>query len=374
MAPRKKTTTPTPTTPLTPAAIQKLIADNIAAVLGEQAAAMARSSSTNRPNGEGETSGTRKCSYQDFMACKPTYFKGTEGVSELARWFERSETVFARSGCSNDTKVSFATGTLLDDALSWWNTTAQNMGIEEAYQMTWAEFKKKMLRKYCTRTEIRKLEDEFELLVVKGVDLKTYNRRFLELAVLCPNKVPDLEQTLEKYVEGLPRSIEGDVTASRPQTLEEAMEIAQRLLEREIKRGQNHGNNDHKRKFDDRRNNHNYNRNNNQDYQQNRNHHHNQQNHMQETTRAYVATPAVGGGYAGGLPLCDRCKLHHTGPCPAKCTRCRRIGHLTRDCRASGANSQPVTVICHGCGETGHYKNRCPNQTTNQNDNARGRT
>ena len=120
------------------------------------------------------------------------------------------------------------------------------------------------------------MEDEFELVVVKGVDLKTYDRRFLELVVLCPNKVPDLEQTLEKYVEGLPRSIEGDVTASRPQTLEEAMEIAQRLLEREIKRGQNHSNNDHKRKFDDRRNNHNYNRNNNQDYQQNRNHHHNQ--------------------------------------------------------------------------------------------------
>ena len=90
MAPRKKATIPTPTTPLTPAAIQKLIADSIAAALGEQAAAMARSSSTNRPNGEGETSGTRKCSYKDFMACKPTYFKGTEGVTELARWFERS--------------------------------------------------------------------------------------------------------------------------------------------------------------------------------------------------------------------------------------------------------------------------------------------
>lgn len=238
MAPRKKatTTTPTtPTTPMTPAAVQKLIADGIAAALGEQAAAMARSSSTNRPNGEGETSGTRKCTYKDFMACKPTYFKGTEGVSELARWFERSETVFSRSGCSNENRVSFATGTLLEDALSWWNTTAQNMGIEEAHQITWADFKQRMLRKYCTRTEIRKLEDEFDRLVVKGVDIKTYDRRFQELAVLCPTKVPNLEKLLERYVEGLPRSIEGNVTASKPQTLEEAMELAQRLLEREIK-------------------------------------------------------------------------------------------------------------------------------------------
>ena len=118
---------------MTPAAIRKLIADSVAAALGEQAAAMARSSSTNRPTGEGETSGTHKCTYKVFMACKPTYFKGTEGVTELARWFERSETVFTRSGCSNDCKVSFATGTLLEDALSWWNSTAQNMSIEEAY-------------------------------------------------------------------------------------------------------------------------------------------------------------------------------------------------------------------------------------------------
>ena len=390
MAPRKKaTTTPaTPTTPMTPAAIQKLIADSIAAAIGEQAAAMARSSSTNRPNGEGETSGTRKCTYKDFMACKPTYFKGTEGVSELARWFERSETVFSRSGCANENRVSFATGTLLEDALSWWNNTAQNMGIEEAHRITWADFKQRMLRKYCTRTEIRKLEDEFDRLVVKGVDIKTYDRRFQELAVLCPTKVPNLEKTLERYVEGLPRSIEGDVTASKPQTLEEAMEIAQRLLEREIKHNQTLGNNSHKRKFDDRRNNHNsnnnnpphnnnnnnnYNRYNHQNYQQNRNHHHNQQNRRQEAARAYVAAPTGAKGYAGLAPMCNRCKLHHNGPCYVKCRKCQRTGHQTRDCKVTGANLQPVAVVCHECGEKGHYRNRCPKLAANQNNNARGR-
>lgn len=358
MAPRKKTAaTTTPTPAMTPTAIRKLVADSVAAALEEQAAAMARSSSINRPTGEGETAVTRKCTYKDFLACKPTHFKGTEGVTELARWFERFETVFTRSGCSDDNKVSFATGTLLEDALSWWNSTAQNMGIEEAYQITWADFKQRMLKKYCPHTEIRKLEDEFERLVVKGNDLRTYDRRFQELALLCPTRVPDLEKTLEKYVEGLPRSIEGDVTVSKPQTLEEAIEISHRLLEREIKRNQAQGNNDHKHKFDDRRsnndnnshhnNNHNYNRNNNQNYQQNRNHHYHQQNRMHETARAYVATPTAGGGYAGRQPLCDRCKLHHTGPCTVKCTRCQRIGHMAKDCRASGANLQPVAVVCH---------------------------
>jgi hypothetical protein len=279
----------------------------------------------------------------------------------------------------------------LDDALSWWNSTAQNMGIEEAYQISWAKFKQKMLKKYCPRTEIRKLEDEFDRLVVKGYDFRTYDRRFQELALLCPAKVPDLERLLEKYIEGLPRNIEGNVTASKPQTLEEAMSISQRLIEREIKRGQGQGSNDNKRKFDDRRsnnhnnshnnnnvnnhhnNNRNYNPNNNQNYQQNRNHHHNRQNRQQEAAKAYIVAPTGTGGYAGPAPMCNRFKLHHNGPCFAKCGKCQRTGHKTQDCKATGTNLQPVTVVCHGCGEKGHYKNRCPNQTANQNNNARGR-
>ncbi|GJS00772.1 hypothetical protein Tco_0317280 [Tanacetum coccineum] len=38
--------------------------------------------------------------YQDFMKCKPLYFKGTEGVVELTQWFKRMETVFRISNCS----------------------------------------------------------------------------------------------------------------------------------------------------------------------------------------------------------------------------------------------------------------------------------
>jgi hypothetical protein len=63
---------------------------------------------------------------------------------------------------------------------------------------------------------LRKIEDEFYVLVVKGIDPRTYNQRFQELKILCPSMVPDLEKTLEKYVEGLPRNIEGDVTSSNP--------------------------------------------------------------------------------------------------------------------------------------------------------------
>ncbi|GJZ60831.1 hypothetical protein Tco_0616647 [Tanacetum coccineum] len=79
------------------------------------------------------------------------------------------------------------------------------------------------------------MEDEFYNLVVKGNDLKTYIRRFQELAILCPNMVPNAEKLIEVFINGLPRSIEGNVIASKPQTLEEAINIAQRLMDQIIK-------------------------------------------------------------------------------------------------------------------------------------------
>ncbi|GKD76657.1 hypothetical protein Tco_1339278 [Tanacetum coccineum] len=95
--------------------------------------------------------------------------------------------------------------------------------------------------------------DELYNLTVKGNDLKPYVRRFQELAVICPNMAPNTEKLLEAFIGGLPRSIEGNVTASKPQTLEEAINIAQRQMDQVTKHTPVQASSDHKRKFDDRR-------------------------------------------------------------------------------------------------------------------------
>nr|GEZ79368.1 reverse transcriptase domain-containing protein [Tanacetum cinerariifolium] len=133
--------------------------------------------------------------------------------------------------CTEDCKVKFATGTLTEEALSWWNSFAQPIGIEKDYKITWIEFKKLLIKKYCPWIEIQKMEDEFYHLTVKGNDLKTYVRRFQELATLCPTMVSNSEKLLEAFIGGLTRSIEGNVTASKPQTLKKAINIDQRLMD-----------------------------------------------------------------------------------------------------------------------------------------------
>ncbi|GJR31453.1 hypothetical protein Tco_1107685 [Tanacetum coccineum] len=85
-------------------------------------------------------------SYTEFMKCEPTKFKGTEGVVGLTRSFKRSESVFLISKCAKNDKVKYSTSTLLDEALSWWNSVAQPIGIENAYKILWVELKKIMIK------------------------------------------------------------------------------------------------------------------------------------------------------------------------------------------------------------------------------------
>ncbi|GJR30262.1 reverse transcriptase domain-containing protein [Tanacetum coccineum] len=210
---------------MTQAAIKKLVDDSVTAALEAQAATMASASNSNKNTKPTGTPVAKTGNYKEFISCQPFYFNGTEGAVGLICWFKRTESVFSHSKCAEENKVTFAT--------------------------------------------VKKMEDELYNLTVKGNDLKPYVRRFQELAVLCPNMVPNTEKLLEAFIKGLPRSIEGNVTKHTP------VQISS----------------DHKRKFDDRRtfNNNNYrNTNTNNRY----NNHQPQQNRRQEAVRAYAATPA----------------------------------------------------------------------------------
>ncbi|GKE54862.1 reverse transcriptase domain-containing protein [Tanacetum coccineum] len=179
--PKRTSTSEVPA--MTQAAIRKLVADSVSAALEAQATNMANTNNTTRPR---EATVARKCSYKEFMSCQPINCKGTEGAVRLIRWFE------------------------------------------QLYQILQGEveFKKLLIKKYCPRTEVQKMEDEFYHLIVKGNDLKAYVRRFHKLATLCPTIVPDSEKMMDVFIRGLPQSIEGNVIASKPQTLEKAINIA----------------------------------------------------------------------------------------------------------------------------------------------------
>ncbi|GKA33940.1 hypothetical protein Tco_0720369 [Tanacetum coccineum] len=82
------TTTPAPTatatTNVTNAQLQAMIDQGVSAALAARDATRNGTDSHSSGTGvRGSERVARECTYQDFMKCKPLYFKGTEGVVEF---------------------------------------------------------------------------------------------------------------------------------------------------------------------------------------------------------------------------------------------------------------------------------------------------
>ncbi|GJZ15809.1 hypothetical protein Tco_0551486 [Tanacetum coccineum] len=150
----------------------------------------------------------RECTYQDFLKCQPLSFNGTEGVVGLTRWFEKIETVFHISNCPEKYQVKYASCTLLNNALTWWNSHKRTIRIEAAYAMSWVELMKLMTEVYCPRNEVQKMEIEM---------------------------VPNKEDKVERFVGGLPDNIQGNVIAAEPTKLQDAIRIANNLMDQKLK-------------------------------------------------------------------------------------------------------------------------------------------
>nr|GEW31309.1 hypothetical protein [Tanacetum cinerariifolium] len=134
---------------------------------------------------------------------------GTEGVVGLSHWFEKMESVFHISDCAVDNQVKFATCTMLDDALTWWNGHVRTLGHDAAYAMTWETLKKKLTDNYCP---------------------KAYTQCFQELALMCTKFLADETEKVDKYISILPDNIHGNVMSARPKTLDEAIELMDQKL------------------------------------------------------------------------------------------------------------------------------------------------
>nr|GEV91550.1 reverse transcriptase domain-containing protein [Tanacetum cinerariifolium] len=153
----------------------------------------------------------------------PMSFQGTEGVVGLTRWLEKMESVFQINNCTVAFQVKFAYCTPQGSVLTWWNSHMRAVGQDVAYAMPWAALKRMITDKYCPWGEIQKLESEM---------------------------FPEESAKVERYIGGLPDMIHGSVKASKPQSMQEAIEFVTEMMDKKMLTHAG-GQAEHKRKFDD---------------------------------------------------------------------------------------------------------------------------
>ncbi|GKD86357.1 putative reverse transcriptase domain-containing protein, partial [Tanacetum coccineum] len=166
----------------------------VAAALVERDASKSRDGDNSHGLGTGrrrQVPTQRESTYTDFLKCQPMNFKGTEGVVGLTQWVEKMESVTSQ--------VKYASCTLQGIALTWWNSHVRAVGQDVAYAMPWTALKRMITDKYYPRGEIKKLESEYW-------NLKESTK-------------------VERYVSSLPDMIHGSVKASKPQSMQEAIEF-----------------------------------------------------------------------------------------------------------------------------------------------------
>nr|GEY68189.1 retrotransposon protein, putative, Ty3-gypsy subclass [Tanacetum cinerariifolium] len=271
----------------------------------------------------------RECTFQDLLKCKPQNFSRTEGVVGLTRWFEKMKTVFNISNCPPKYQVKYATCTLQDGALTWWNSHKRTISVDAAYAIKWAGLMKLMTK---------------------------------ELILLCTRMVPNEKNKVERFIGGLPDNIKGNVIVAESAKLQDAIHIANNLMDQKLKGYARSAKN--KRRLE---NNPGDNRGQQSVYKR-------QNVKGQNMARAYTVGNNEKKGYVGSLPYCNKCSLHHERSCIVRCGNCKRVGHQTRDCRSTAAAPNTIRatvgnhpgIVCYECGRSRHFRKDCP-KLRNQN-------
>ncbi|KAD7477365.1 hypothetical protein E3N88_00501 [Mikania micrantha] len=251
-----------------------------------------RGSTSDSTNNSNTNTGTATFTFKQFNDAKPPKYAGTEGAIGLLQWLESIEDILDFTGCPENLKVEM-----------W--SLAQDSG-----------------------------------------ENTKYTTRFHELCILVPHLFTPLSRKIEKYIEGLPLVLRGNVMGSNPTTLETTIHLSATLTEEYVKAGVLTQKGYRRAKIDEGK----------------KPEQHQHKKKKQKTIKNFAAMTVA--ALLKPLPLL----LFHNLLLPESLILCGRFGHLAATCRATHIAAATTTTVptitggkaCYNYGVEGHFRNQCP--------------
>ncbi|GKC68549.1 putative reverse transcriptase domain-containing protein [Tanacetum coccineum] len=271
-------------------------------------------------NGNGGNNG---CTFKAFQSCNPKEYDGKGGAIALTRWIEKMENVIDNSGCAENQKVRYAASSLVNKALTWWNTQVQARGRVVAMAMAWNDFKALMIEEF-------------------------YPNRFHELAKLVPHLVTPESSHIKRYIAGLAPEIRGMLRATQPTTIQNAILRARILTDEVVSCGTLTKGSDKRKGVEE----------------SCKTGGSGKDNKKVKVGTGFVATAPPRNKTVRYYPRCSKCYTHH--PENRSCRLCfnyQRPGHFAKDCRVPSrqvARMSNNPRVCYECGSPDYFRNTCP--------------
>ncbi|XP_071714285.1 uncharacterized protein [Rutidosis leptorrhynchoides] len=277
----------------------------------------------------------KKCTFKQFMDCKPSEYSGHRDPIVTMNWLREVERALKACQCEPELRVTYASRLLKNRAMVWWDTITAPLTEEQLNQVTWEQFSTKVQEQYCTAFDINRLKQEFmQMTMTEEMTVDEAFEQFMDKLRFVHQWIPDEQSRVQRFVEIL--RPEYRTIARLATTLSQAHMLA-KVTESDIKSAKSVKT---------------------ESVSQVKPAASQSSQQSKKSSRFKPKGQSSQGGSMSSSQKtwCRMCKSSHSGQCTTltkRCLRCGTVGHEPQDC--SFKNN-----VCWNCQKEGHRSAECP--------------